>query len=87
MEEYRCPYCGSKIDKQKYLVASIKHKLSPIWILDCVMYDKKHNALVVSPKHCLEHGVTVLQVSQDGFGSKTILHFRLDYNIKKVKKT
>ena len=82
----KCPYCGNEIDKQKYLVSSIKYELSPIWILECVMYDRKHNALVISPKHCREHGVSVVQVAQDGFGSRTILHFRIDYNIKRVKR-
>jgi len=69
---------------EEYLKA--KQQLSPSWLLDCVMFDKKRSALVVSPQHCLEHGVTVLEVAQDSFGSRTILHFRLDYSIKKVKK-
>jgi hypothetical protein len=68
------------------LLKKYREKLSPSWLLDCVMYDEKHNAIVISPKHCLNHGVKVLEVSQDGFGSNTILHFRLDFNIKKVKR-
>jgi hypothetical protein len=64
----------------------LKERLSPSWLLECVMYDERHNALVISPKHCLEHGITVLEVAQDSFAGRTILHFRLDYNIKKVKK-
>jgi len=64
----------------------LRKHLSPDWILSCVMFDRKHNSLVISPKHCLEHGVTAVDVAQDGFASRTILHFRLDYNIKKVKR-
>jgi hypothetical protein len=64
----------------------LSETLSPSWLLECVMYDKRHNALVVSPKHCLEHGITVLEVAQDSFAGRTILHFRLDFDVKKVKK-
>lgn len=67
-------------------VEAIRKRLCPEWLLDCLMYDRKHSAIVISPKHCLEHGVTSIEVTQNGFGSKTILHFRLDYNLKKVKK-
>lgn len=64
----------------------VSKQLSPEWLLECVMFDKAHSALVVSPKHCLKHGISVLEVSQDSFPSKTILHFRLDFTIKKVKR-
>ena len=64
----------------------LRKYLSPEWILECVMFDKKHNALVISPKRCLEHGVTSIEVAQDSFASRTILRFRLDYDLKKVKK-
>jgi len=67
-------------------IKKLRRQLAPDWLLECVMYDEKRNAIVVSPKHCLEHGVTVLQVCQDGFGSRTILHLRLDFPIKKVKR-
>jgi hypothetical protein len=64
---------------QQEMVRKLKEKLSPPWLLECVMYDEKHNAIVVSPTRCLQHGVTVLEVAQNRFGSKTILHFRLDF--------
>ena len=64
----------------------IRKYLSPDWILECVMYDRKHNSLVISPKHCLEHGVSSIDIAQDSFASRTILHFRLDYDIKRVKR-
>ena len=67
-------------------IRKLSRQLVPEWLLECLMYDERHSAIVISPKRCLEHGVRVLQVCQDGFGSKTILHFRLDYNIKKVKR-
>jgi len=63
----------------------LKKLLKPDWLLECVSYDPKRNAIVISPKKCLEHGVTVLEVAQDSFASRTILRFRLDFDIKFVK--
>ena len=67
-------------------VEKLKKYLSPDWILECVMFDRKRHALVISPTHCLEHGVTNIEIAQGRFSSKTILRFRLDYNLIKVKK-
>jgi len=60
--------------------------LSPEWIRECVMFDRKHNSLVISPKKCLEYGVSAVDIAQDSFASRTILHFRLDYTLKRVKR-
>ena len=65
---------------------AIRDKLSPEWLRDCVMIDKKHCALVVSPTNLLEHGITNLTVSQNRFCGRTILRFRLDFDIMRIKK-
>jgi len=64
----------------------LRDYLSPEWIRDCIIYDRKHNSLVISPKKCLEYGISAIDIAQDSFSSRTILHFRLDYNLKKVKR-
>ena len=64
----------------------LKNQLSPEWLRDCVMYDKNHNAIVVSPRHCLDHGVTNLVVAQGLFCARSIFKMRLDYDIVKIKK-
>jgi len=75
-------------EEEKAIVGyeAIKKHLQPEWLLECVMYNPKQNAIVVSPARCLKRGVKVLQVAQSWFGSKTILHFRLDYDVRLVKK-
>jgi len=65
--------------------AEAKKLLAPDIILECVMYDPKQNCLVISPKRALKYKITSIKIAQDSFGSKTILQFRLDYNIKKIK--
>jgi len=75
-----------KVDKPVAGTKNLRDYLSPEWIRDCVMFDRKHNSLVISPRRCLEHGVSALQIAQDNFGSRTVLHFRLDWNLKKVKR-
>jgi len=64
-------------------IKKIKNLLTPQWLLDdgVVMYDPKHNALVISPTNALKHGITNIQVAQNRLGSRTILHFRLDWNL------
>jgi len=64
----------------------IKNALSPEWLRECVMIDKKHSAVVISPKHFLEHGITNLTVAQGLFCGKTILRFRFDFDLIKIKK-
>ena len=64
----------------------IRDYLSPDWLRDCVMIDRDHSAIVISPTHCLEHGITNLVITQNRFCGKTILRFRLDFDVIKVKK-
>ena len=76
------------MEKQNRCIAGnkeIRDYLSPEWLRDCVMIDYDHNAIVVSPIHCLEHGITNLVVTQNRFCSKSILRFRFDFNLVKVK--
>jgi len=75
-----------KVDRVIAGVDRLRDYLSPEWIRDYIMFDRKHNSLVISPQRCLEHGVTAINIAQDKFASRTILHFRLDYNLKKVKR-
>lgn len=63
----------------------LRKQLAPEWLLDCVMYDKKQNAIVVAPVNCLKHDITNLRVAQHGFAGKTILHLRLDFDVRRVK--
>lgn len=79
---YRCPYCGSIVDKRTYLIADIKHRLVPEWLFNdaIVMYDPKQHAIVISPSNALRHGITNIQVAHNRMGSRTILRFRLDFN-------
>ena len=63
----------------------LKQRLSPAWLLDCVMYDSKQNALVVSPLHCQKNGISNLKIAQHTFEGRTILQFRLDFDLRRVK--
>lgn len=65
----------------------LKKYLSPEWLLDCVMFDRKHSSLVISPTYLHQKGIHNIKISQNIFGSKTILTFKTDFNLIKVKKT
>jgi len=78
---------GKQVDVVVVGTDNLRDYLSPEWIRDCVMFDRKHSSLVISPQRCLEHRVSAIDIAQDKFASRTILHFRLDYDFKRVKKS
>ena len=64
--------------------ARLEGILSPAWLLDCVMFDKKHNSLVISPHYLREHGIAAIDITDNKFGSFTRVHIRIKENPRKL---
>lgn len=76
--------CGDCVMGQQW--QKIRNELSPEWLRDCVMIDKKNNAIVINPSTALKHGINNLLVTQSNFTGRTIFKMRLDYDLLKIKK-
>lgn len=64
----------------------LKDRLSPAWLLDCVMFDKKHNSLVISPHYLREHNIVAIDIPDNKFGSFTRVHIRIKENPRNGRK-
>lgn len=62
----------------------LKERLSPEWILDCVMVEDNHT-LVIAPRHCFEKGIGSIKITSGDFGSGTVLNYRIREMFEKKK--
>ena len=67
----------------KEKVEELKRKLSPAWILDCVMVEG--SSLVIAPRYLWENGIKKIKITKSKFGSATVLTYNLEEIFKKEK--
>ncbi|GAG04385.1 unnamed protein product [marine sediment metagenome] len=65
---------------------NLKEQLSPEWILDCTMYDKKRNALVISPFYLQEKKISNIIITHNKFGSNEVFKVKTDFADRRGKK-
>lgn len=67
------------INKRPLAGRELRNNLSPEWIRDVCMFDKKRNALVISPMYLQERGVSNIIITHNRFGSSECMKIKTDF--------